>query len=65
MRERMAYLVLIGMLIILATFVLAVIGKGEYQPPPPEKQEQGSVSLGETHPGDFVGAFAVLGVRRK
>ena len=31
MRERMAYLILIGMLIILVTFVLAVIGKGEYQ----------------------------------
>lgn len=65
MRERMAYLILIGMLIILVTFVLAVIGKGEYQPPPPEKQEQGSVSLGEMPPGDFVGSFAVLGVRRK
>ena len=65
MRERMAYLILIGMLIILATFMLAVIGKGEYQPPPPEKQEQGSVSLGEAHPGNFVGSFAVLGVRRK
>ena len=65
MRERMAYLILIGMLIILATFVLAVIGKGEYQPPPPEKQEQGSVSLGEAHPGGFVRPFAVLGVRRE
>jgi hypothetical protein len=64
-RERMAYLILIGMLIVLVTFVLAVIGKGEYQPPPPEKQEQGSVSLGEMHAGDFVGSFAVLGVRRK
>jgi hypothetical protein len=61
----MAYLILIGMLIILATFVLAVIGKGEYQPPPPEKQEQGSVSLGEAHPGNFVGSFAVLRIRRK
>ena len=49
MRERMAYLILIGMLIILVTFVLAVVGKGDYQPPPPEKQEQGSISLGGTH----------------
>jgi hypothetical protein len=54
----MAYLILIGMLIILVTFVLAVIGKGEYQPPPPEQQEQGSVSIGGTHPGAPVGALA-------
>jgi hypothetical protein len=64
MRERMAYLILIGMLIILATFVLAVIGKGEYQPPSPEKQEQGSISFGVTHPGELVGVFAVLERRR-
>jgi hypothetical protein len=63
-RERMAYLILIGMLIILVTFVLAVIGKGEYQPPPPEQQEQGSISFGETHPGALVGAFAGLEGRR-
>ncbi len=45
MRERMAYLILIGMLLILVTFVFAVVGKGEYQPPTPEEQEeQGSVS---------------------
>jgi hypothetical protein len=44
MRERMAYLILIGMLLVLVTFVMAVVGKGEYQPPPPEKQEQGSFS---------------------
>jgi hypothetical protein len=61
----MAYLILIGMLIVLVTFVLAVIGKGEYQPPPPEKQEQGSVSIGMVHPGDVVGSFAALGARRK
>jgi hypothetical protein len=51
MRERMAYLILIGMLIILVTFVLAVVGKGDYQPPPPEKQEQGSIPFGEMHHG--------------
>jgi hypothetical protein len=57
MRERMAYLILIGMLIILVTFVLAVVGKGDYQPPPPEKQEQGSISFGGTHRGAPLGAF--------
>ncbi len=57
MRERMAYLILIGMLLIVATFVLAVVGKGDYQPPPPEKQEQGSISFGETHPGAPIVAF--------
>lgn len=57
MRERMAYLILIGMLLIVVTFVLAVVGKGEYQPPPPEKQEQGSISFRETHPGALVVAF--------
>lgn len=45
MRERLAYLIMIGMLLVLVTFVFAVVGKGTYQPPPPEKQErQGSVS---------------------
>ncbi len=44
MRERLAYLILIGMLLVLVTFVMAVVGKGTYQPPPLEKQqEQGSV----------------------
>jgi len=47
MRERMAYLIMIGMLLVLVLFVIAVIGKGEYQPPPPEQQaEQGSISNG-------------------
>jgi hypothetical protein len=64
MRERMAYLILIGMLLIVATFVLAVVGKGEYQPPPPEKQEQGSISFGEAYPGTLVGAFAGLEGKR-
>ncbi|MDP8940127.1 MAG: hypothetical protein M3N10_07525 [Actinomycetota bacterium] len=45
MRERLAYLIMIGMLLVLVTFVFAVVGKGEYQPPPPEHQgKQGSVS---------------------
>ena len=57
MRERMAYLILIGMLLIVATFVLAVIGKGDYQPPPPEQQVQGSISFGEAHPVALAGVF--------
>ena len=64
MRKRMAYLILIGMLIILVTFVLAVIGKGDYQPPTPEQQEQGSISFGVTHSGVLVGGFAGLEERR-
>ena len=60
MRKRMAYLILIGMLIILVTFVLAVIGKGDYQPLTPEQQEQGSISSGGALPGHLVGAFADL-----
>ena len=44
MRERLAYLIMIGMLLVLVTFVIAIIGKGEYQPPSPQTQEnQGSV----------------------
>ncbi len=43
MRERLAYLVMIGMLLVLVTLVFAIVGKGEYQPPSPEKQERGSV----------------------
>jgi hypothetical protein len=64
MRERMAYLILIGMLIILVTFVLAVVGKGEYQPPPPEKQEQGSIPFGETHHGPPSGGVRGMEERR-
>ena len=48
MRERLAYLIMIGMMLVLVTFVMLVVGKGEYQPPPPEpppeQQEQGGVS---------------------
>lgn len=52
MRERMAYLIMIGMLLVLALFVFAVVGKGEYQPPPPEQQvEQGNMSHGGPLPG--------------
>ena len=40
-RERVAYMFMIGMLILLVAVVFAVLGKGEYQPPPPP--EQGSV----------------------
>ncbi len=41
-RKHVAYLFMIGMLILLATIVFAVLGKGEYGPPPPK--EHGSVS---------------------
>lgn len=45
MRERLAYLIMVGMFLILVIFVFAVVGKGVYQPPPPEHQEQqGTVS---------------------
>jgi hypothetical protein len=57
MRERMAYLILIAMLLIVVTFVLAVVGKGDYQPPPPEKQEQGSILSKETQTRALAGAF--------
>jgi hypothetical protein len=40
-RERVAYMFMIGMLILLVAVVFAVLGKGEYQPPAPA--EQGSV----------------------
>lgn len=42
-RERMAYLIVIGMFVLIAFFVFAVLGKGEYQPPPAEEQEKGSI----------------------
>ena len=42
MRERVAYLFMIGILIFLIAVVFAVLGKGEYRPPPPK--EQGYVS---------------------
>ena len=39
-RGRVAYLFMIGILIFLIAVVFAVLGKGEYKPPPP-KEEQG------------------------
>lgn len=45
-RERLAYLILIGMMILLTTVMFAVLGKGEYQPPTVEEQEKGSISHG-------------------
>jgi hypothetical protein len=40
-RERVAYLFMIAMLILLITVTFGVLGKGEYQPP---KKEQGDIS---------------------
>ena len=37
-RERVAYLFMIAMLIVLIAVVFAVLGKGEYQPPAPKEQ---------------------------
>ncbi len=37
-RERIAYLFMIGILIFLIAVVFAVLGKGEYRPPPPKEQ---------------------------
>jgi len=37
-RERVAYLFMIGILIFLIAVVFAVLGKGEYRPPPPKEQ---------------------------
>ncbi len=42
-RERVAYLFMIGILILLVAVVFGVLGKGEYQPPSPKEQEKGSV----------------------
>ncbi len=41
MRERIAYLFMVAILILLIAVTFAVLGKGEYQPP---EQSQGSVS---------------------
>ena len=42
MRERLAYLIMTGMLILIVTVMFAVLGKGTYQPPPVEEvQEKG------------------------
>ena len=46
-RERIAYLFMIGVLIMLIAITFGVLGKGEYQPPEEEKgggvKEQGYV----------------------
>ena len=39
MRERIAYLFMISVLILLIAVTFAVLGKGEYQPPAPEEQK--------------------------
>ena len=44
MRERVAYLFMIGILILLIAVVFGVLGKGEYQPPTPKEQEKGSIA---------------------
>ncbi len=43
-RERMAYLIVLAMLILLVTFILAVLGKGEWQAPSRQEQEKASNS---------------------
>ena len=45
MRERVAYLLMIGVMILLIAVVFAVLGKGEYQPPSPKGQGSGSYVL--------------------
>ena len=42
LRERMAYLIVLAMLILLVTFILAVLGKGEWQAPTRQEQEKAS-----------------------
>ena len=39
MRERIAYLFMIGILIVLMALVFGVLGKGEYKTPKPSEQE--------------------------
>ncbi len=38
MRERIAYLLMIGILILLMALVFGVLGKGEYKTPSPKKE---------------------------
>jgi hypothetical protein len=45
MRERIAYLLMIGIMILLIAVVFAVLGKGEYQPPTPKEQVSASSPL--------------------
>ncbi len=44
MRERMAYLIVFAMMILLVTFILAVLGEGEWLAPTPQEQEKASSS---------------------
>ena len=39
MRERIAYLFMIGILILLIAVTFGVLGKGEYQPPENEQEK--------------------------
>lgn len=42
---RISLIILVAVMIMLFAVVFAVLGKGEYQPPPPEgSEEQGAVS---------------------
>ena len=43
--ERVAYLIMIGMMILLIAVVFAVLGKGEYKPPPPKEQGNAAQSI--------------------
>ncbi len=43
-REHVAYLIVIAIFVLLALFMFGALGKGKYQPPPPEEQEKGSIS---------------------
>ena len=49
-RERIAYLFMVGVLIMLIAITFGVLGKGEYQPPEEEQsgggKEQGYVASG-------------------
>ena len=45
-RERIAYLFMITILVVLIAVTFGVLGKGEYQPPKEEKQEpKGAVPI--------------------
>ena len=43
-RERIAYLFMVSVMIVLIAVTFGVLGKGEYQPPKEEDQEKGYVS---------------------
>ena len=44
MRERIAYLFMITILVVLIAVTFGVLGKGEYQPPK-EEEPQGSIPI--------------------